>query len=102
MTCAKIVYREFYDVPRVFLVSYMEYFFLFESLFNEEQDDYLKIYEVYLMPNLTQEEINGSWKDINQRAIRKICEVGIDEVKFDPTLRKEMDIDLLKQLISKL
>jgi hypothetical protein len=102
MNSAKIEYREFYDIPRVFLVRYKQQLFLFESLFNEQYDDYSQTYDVYLMPELTEEEIKGSWEQINRKAIRKICEIPVNDVKFDSTLREEIHVEVLEELVSRM
>jgi hypothetical protein len=98
MTSERIVYRDFYDVPRVFLVRYKQHLFLFESVFDAQRDDYSQTYNVYLMPELTENEIGGSWEKISQKAIRKICQVPVSDVKFDPTRRKEIQAETLKEL----
>jgi hypothetical protein len=99
---ARIRYREFYDVPRAFLVRYKQRFFFFESLFSEQFDDYLQTYDVYLMPELTVEEIDGSWEQLGQKAICKVCEIPVIDVKFDSTHRKEIHTELLEKLISEI
>lgn len=98
---AKIKYREFYDIPRVFLVKYKEKLFLFESVFKEDIDDYSNYYDIYLMPVLSDEEIEGSWEHINNKAMKKVGKVPVNEVKFDRTLRKEINTKVLEK-ISKL
>jgi hypothetical protein len=60
MTGERIMYRDFYDVPRVFLVRYKQHLYLFESAFDDQGDDYSQTYDIYLMPELTENEIGGS------------------------------------------
>ncbi|MCP5007848.1 MAG: hypothetical protein GY941_28520 [Planctomycetes bacterium] len=97
-TMAAIIYREFYDVPRVFLVNYKGDFILFESLFNDDSDDYSSDYIVYLMPKLSEEELKGSWENISLRADRKIGSVPVKDIQFDETKRKEIDAAILDKI----
>jgi hypothetical protein len=100
MSDANIEYREFYDVPRVFLVEYKQQLFLFESPFDEGHDEYSETYSVYVMRELTKEERQGSWEQISEKAVRKVGEVRVSDVKFDSTLRRAIDTSLLDHLVS--
>ena len=95
---AAIVYRDFYDVPRVFFVTHRDRGFLFDCSFSESVDDYSSEYDVYVMPCLQDEDLAGSWENIRSRAIRQIGTVPITAVKFDDTRRKEVDTELLDDL----
>ncbi len=93
-----IIYREFYDVPRVFIVKYKQHVFLFESVFDEKTDDYSEDYDVYLMPELAEEEISGSWEKINSKATRKIGKILVSAVEFDITRRRNVKVTVLEEL----
>ena len=93
-----IKYREFYDIPRMFIVSYHGYIYLFDCPFNEAKDDYPSHYDVYLMPALTDKDLEGPWVNLTSRADPKIAEVPIKEVKFDETLRNNVDAEVLERL----
>lgn len=93
-----IIYRDFYDVPRVFLVFHRGQQLLFESVFDEERDDYSDVYDVYLLPPLGPEEIAGSWEFISKRAVRRVGRLLVSDVRFDSTRRKSVDPDVLDRL----
>ena len=93
-----IKYREFYDIPRMFIVSYHGHIYLFECQFNEAKDDYPSHYDVHLMPSLTAKDLEGSWAGLTSRAVSKITEVPIEKVKFDETLRDAVDAEVLERL----
>jgi hypothetical protein len=81
---AAIRYREFWDVPRIFLLSFQERLFLFDCPFDEELEDYPNQYKVYLLPNLSEEELDGSWEKLSDRALRHLGDVPIVNIQFDP------------------
>jgi len=90
-----IKYRDFYDIPRIFLAETPERAFLFDCPFNEEKDEYEETFKVYLMPRLGEKELAGSWKNLPQRATQLLGEVGTAEVEFDPTLRQQVNLEML-------
>lgn len=97
---AKINYRDFYDVPRIFFWEWKNQWILFESVFLEDQDEYDPIYSIYLMKKLSKEDCDGSWKYISDKAIKKLGEIPVNQVKFDPTLRKEIEISALEEILT--
>ena len=96
-----IRYREVWDVPRIFVVSYGSSFLLFDCPFDEAVEDYPNRYHVYLMPPLTEEDLAGSWGHLAGRAIEHLADVPIAHVQFDPTKRQSIDAGLLDELISR-
>lgn len=94
----KIEYRDFYDVPRIFITSYAGRHFLFDCPFDNALDDYPVSFDVFLMRPLSEAELKGSWEHLRDHAIRFLGQVPVDSVKFDATLRKEIDADVLSQL----
>lgn len=93
-----IKYREFYDIPRMFVVSYHGQIYLFDCPFNEAKDEYPSHYDVHSLPSLTAKDLEGSWAGLTSRAVSKIAEVSIEEVKFDGTLRDAVDAEVLERL----
>ena len=57
-----IGYRDFWDVPRMMVARHGDETFLFHSRFDEELDDFIDHYEVWRMPSLTEEDLQGSWE----------------------------------------
>jgi hypothetical protein len=94
----KIQYRDFWDVPRVFVTSYQGRHYLFDCPFNDELDEYPDHYEVFLTNSLPAEVLNGSWMNIRDQAIHHLGQVPVKSVQFDETMREEIDAGILKQL----
>lgn len=97
-----IQYRDFYDVPRIFLLRHQEYLLLFDSAFDEDADEYSAFYEVYLLPELSQEMLIGSWAHLKQTASRRLGRIPVAEVEFDATRRRYVDTSSLEPLIQDL
>lgn len=95
----RINYRGYWDVPRVFFVDYLGRTYLFDCTFDEDLDDYPDVFEVFLMPPLTEEEMAGSWADHWKKAIRKIGDVPVNAVQFDPTRRKTIHSGVFDRLL---
>ena len=88
-------YREFYDIPRLFVVKYHGRHFLFDGSFSDDLDEYPDQYEVFLMPSLRDIELAGSWEHLKDRAIQSFGCVPITAVSFDPSKRKMIDASIL-------
>src|SRR5207302_1388121 len=91
-------YREFWDVPRMFLVASQGKHFLFDCPFDETTEDFPDAYRVYLMPPSTEEELAGSWDQLSERALQYLGKVLIGKVRFDPSRRREIDTAILEEL----
>ena len=96
-----IRYREVWDVPRIFVVSYGNNLLLFDCPFDEEIEDYQDLYHVYLMPLLTEQDLAGSWGNLAERATEHLADVPISRVHFDPSMRQSVDASLLDELIAR-
>ncbi len=96
---AEIQYREFYDVPRIFLVRHKAQLFLFESPFDEAADEYSAQYEIYLMPELSNKDLAGSWVELRGRASRRLGSLPVNEVQFDDTRRRTIETSVLNSLL---
>lgn len=95
-----IQYRDFYDVPRMFVVRLDGEPFLFDGAFDEELDEYPDQYRVYLLPRLGDDELAGSWETLSRRAVEDVGVVPLGAVVFDPTRRKSIRSDVLRALIT--
>jgi hypothetical protein len=98
---APIRYRDFWDVPRIFLVSYRGQLFLFDCPFDETLEDFPDLYHVYVMPALGEDELSGSWAGLALKAIRHVGDVPIAQVRFDQTKRQGIDPSLLDDMTSR-
>src|SRR5437870_2205879 len=91
-------YRDFWDVPRIFIVEHEGHNYLFSCPVDEATEDFGDQYHVYLLPKLEQSPLRGSWADLPAKAIQRLADVPISRVRWDPTRRKEIDIALLDEL----
>ena len=96
---ADIDYRDFWDQPRIFFVRHDGRLYLFDCAFDDETEDYPETYAVYEMPNLTESDYAGSWAHLSDRAIRHLGEIPLDQVRFDPTRRRQIDTAVFATLI---
>ena len=91
MDWAPIRYRDFYDLPRIFITSYEGKDYLFDCPFDDEADDYLDSYRVYQLPVLSKEDLQGSWEHLPGSAAAFLGEIPVAEVQFDPTKRERIN-----------
>jgi len=94
---APIKYRGFYDISRTFLTETGNQTFLFDCSFNDKEDEYAEAYKVYLMPELDEKELGGSWQDLRAKATRLLGEIPTSEIEFDPTLRQQVNVQALSR-----
>jgi hypothetical protein len=94
-----ILYRGYWDVPRIVLVRRGGQVFLFNCPFSEELDDYPDDYEVFLLPPDTHEEnLPADWTLLRNLAVRRLGTIPVDRVTFDPTRRKFIDGAILEEV----
>ena len=93
------IYRDFYDVPRMIILRLKGLLILLDSPFDTEADEYSDRYRVFVLPNLPQEELEGSWENLSSKSTKFLGQIPIRNVVFDPTLRKEIDTGLIDQLL---
>ncbi len=99
-TWAPIQYKGFWDVPLVFLTRYKDQTILFDCPFDENLEDYCESYRVYQMPQLSDEELPKDWTTLHLKATRFLGEVPVQRVRFDKTKRREMETDVLDELLA--
>lgn len=95
----KIAYREFYDVPRMIIVTHRGLKLLLDSKFDESLDDYPAEYRVYVLPQEIDELSLDSWETLPRRATKYLGDIPIAEVIFDPSKRAEIDTDVIDSLL---
>jgi hypothetical protein len=91
----KIEYREFWDVPRLFIVRHNEMIYLFNSKFDAERDDYPDFYKVYLLKESDVESKN--WEEKISEGSPFLGEIQIRDIKFDVTRRKDIDGEIFSR-----
>jgi len=92
-------YGGFYDVPRCLSLGYRGRRFLLQSAFDESLDEYPTDYSVYIVPD----SADDSWPVCSPEFLINtpmpcIGKIPIDQVKFDPSKRKELDASILDGL----
>ena len=93
-----IRYRDFWDVPRIFLARCQNDSFLFDCKFDEQVEDYPDSYKVYSIPEIPDADLPKDWELLLDRTIELLGEVPVDRVKFDPSKRKFIDASILNEL----
>jgi hypothetical protein len=96
---SRIRYRGFHDVPRIFIVSHQGQSYLFSSPFDDELDDYPDAYRVYLLPQLTDEQLDTDWEKLHSKSLRLLGDVPVREVEFDATRRREVNTAIIDNLL---
>src|SRR5262249_25511813 len=96
---AEIIYREFYDLPRMFVVSYSGKQYLYDGTFDGAFDDYPDTYQVYLLPNFSR-HLSGSWVGLSEEAEEYLGEVLVSSVVFDESRRRAIDPKIIEEIRS--
>jgi hypothetical protein len=95
-------YVEFYDVPRVIAFWYKSKFFLLQSTFDEELDDYPENYSVHILPASVEPLVSAShWEFLEDEDLDLdyVGEIPVKDIRFDETKRKELDASVLDRLL---
>jgi hypothetical protein len=101
MNSTPIRYRDFYDVPRIFITAYGGKQYLFDCAFDDELEDYSDRYRIYELPALREDELRGSWEQLSDRAVALLDSVPVDQVEFDQSKRKLINTSLLDDLLTR-
>jgi hypothetical protein len=96
---ARFIYREFYDVPRMLILLHRQMQLLLESRFDDGIDDYASAYDVFLLPNVEESELKGSWEELSRRATAHLGQIPVQDLTFDSTFRLEVETTPIDQLI---
>ena len=84
-------FRDFWDVPRMLIIDWDGESVLLDCPFDEEREDFADEYKVYSMPSLSDAELDGSWADFPQRAIKLLGKIPVSKVQFDETSRSYLN-----------
>lgn len=93
-----ILYRDFWDVPRIFVVRHRGVQYLFDCTFNESVEDYEEVYRVYELLAMPEDVLNGSWEGISKKAKSYLGEVPVTSVKFDSSKRRSIHAEIIDEL----
>jgi hypothetical protein len=88
-------YRDFHDVPRVFIVEWRGKLLLFDCAFDDELDEYPDDYNVHEIAKDI--SIPRDWTDISAFATRVCGQIPVREVVFDKTNRRQMNSAILDE-----
>jgi hypothetical protein len=83
-----IRYRDFYDVPRIFVAEHAGVAYMFESRFRDAEDDYSDQYSIYtLSPAIVQGlDQTSDWAALLTDA-KLVGQIAVNAVRFDETRR---------------
>jgi hypothetical protein len=73
---------------------------LLNSTFDEQLEDYPEVYDVFAMPRLSQADLDGPWYRLPERATRRIGQIPVERVVFDPSKRKQIDVSIIDELLT--
>jgi hypothetical protein len=94
-----VEHRDFFDVPRIFIVSHNGTIYLFDCPFDNELDDFSGEYQVYEMGRSPLDSIPDDWSNITAVAKKHLGKVAVAAVRFDATRRHSICDEALKALI---
>ena len=99
MPSLPIQYREFYDIPRAFLVERAGSVFFFDCRFDPNADEYSESYSVYRIEgDLATRALTVNWAGM-QAGGTLVGRVGTTDVQFDPTRRLFIDDGVFRLLL---
>ena len=91
-----IRYRDFYDVPRAFVVEHRGSIYLFDCPFDDNADEYPAHYRVYRLSEHFMSSLDkGTWSDLAKEGTF-VREIPVDSVRFDETRRASIDGEILR------
>ena len=79
---SQIMYRDFFDVPRMVVARRGDEMFLFYSRFDESADYHTDHYEVWVMPLLSEQQLEGSWDGLEGLALDQLPNIGLRDLPF--------------------
>lgn len=94
-----IIYREFYGIPRMFIVSFRDRNWLFDGRFDDAADEHPDEYRVYSLPALSDGILEGDWSSLPDRATAFAGTVPTANVQFDPSRRRTISSRALEELL---
>ena len=92
-------YGEFYDVPRLFVVTVDEGLLVFDSPFDEDLDEYRPDYAVYFLPWSEARRLHGRWDTLTEGAEHRGV-VPVSEVEFDESRRRLVSATVVNRFVT--
>jgi hypothetical protein len=100
MSEVKIIYGGFWDFPLAFAASYENVQYLFYREWDDELDDYEDEYDVFILPNLSEDEIKRNWALALEKA-KPFGKIPVKQVVFDSTHRLIVDTVTFDRIITR-
>ena len=95
-----IAYRDFYDVPRIFVVRRDGEVLIFDGLFDDGLDDYPDVYAVRRAAGAGAKLASVLAAACANRAIgESIGSIPVIDVEFDPTKRRSITEETLDRIV---
>jgi len=96
-----IACREFFDIPRAFILEPIAgLFLLFDCPFDETTDDYSGKFNVYPLQIASVDALPQDWRTITPPSVDSVGAVAIADVEFDETRRKQVRLQKLGALVA--
>jgi hypothetical protein len=92
-------YVDFYDVPRKIILLIRGKWFLLQSAFNGDLDDYDVEYSVYRLPSSFQPPHAGSTWDFLEQELVFAGKIPVREVQFDESKRRTLSAAALDKIV---
>lgn len=98
MTFVPITYRDFFDVPRVFIAEWNGNSYVFDAPFDGTRDAYADSYVVFKVNgHIDLANMPDHWNDL--RVDSQFCgEIAVSSVTFDATKRASIDDAILRSI----
>ena len=97
-TWQDIRYHGFWDQPRTFCTLGGDQSYLFDCQFDELLDDYPSTYNVYQVPHSDLSDLQALLSTLSSGSLFFLGTLAIPPTAFDPSLRKQIDLQILGQL----
>jgi hypothetical protein len=85
-----LAYRDFCDVPRMFLVVLEGRTYLFDCAFDDELDEYSADYAVYELHSFHIDALSLDWTELPHQEATLKGRVPVRDVLFDATRRRQI------------
>jgi len=99
-TWLPIQYRDFYDIPRAFVVEREGATYFFDCPFDAALDEYPDLYHVYRLPPSARRIVDAaSWVGLENEGTF-LADVPVKSVSFDPTRRAAIDEQVFDSVVT--
>jgi hypothetical protein len=100
-TKREILYSGFYDFPLAFVIRNRDRQLLFYREFDDALDEYPDKYRVFILPDMSDDEIRDSWETLRDLATQYLGDLSISEIEFDSTRTKEVDTSSIDDFLQR-